>query len=114
MDLREGPMRLKVAYTDVSGTLNYFRRDTLFGRESKTTVGWRTTKHLPNSGASQFTRNGDVFGERTRDFTYQGSDTVLHVGNDLELVPNLWLSTGLAMIYTRRESDVTYPLKAAR
>ncbi|MBV4507894.1 TonB-dependent receptor [Pseudomonas sp. BW13M1] len=110
MDLREGPMRLKVAYTDVSGTLNYMRRDTLFGHESKTTLGWRATKHLPNSGASQFARpGGDNFGARSRDFSYQGSDTVLHAGNDLELIPNLWLTTGLAMIYTRRESDVTYP-----
>ncbi len=109
MDLREGAMRLKVAYADASGTLNYFRRDTLFGHESKTTIGWRTTKHLPNSGASQFSRVNDVVGARTRDFTYQGSDTVLHVGNDLELIPDLWLTTGLAMIYTRRESDVTYP-----
>ena len=114
MDLREGPMRLKVAYTDVSGTLNYIRRDTLLGHESKTTIGWRTTKHLPNSGASQFTRDGDVFGARTRDFTYQGSDTVLHVGNDLELVPDLWLTTGLAMIYTRRESAVTYPAEGGK
>ncbi|MDR6711777.1 iron complex outermembrane receptor protein [Pseudomonas hunanensis] len=110
MDLREGPMRLKVAYTDVSGTLNYLRRDTLLGHESKTTVGWRTTKHLPNSGASQFARtNGDNFGARSRDFSYQGSDTVLHVGNELELIPDLWLTTGLAMIYTRRESAVSYP-----
>ncbi|WP_312817901.1 TonB-dependent receptor domain-containing protein [Pseudomonas sp.] len=109
MDLREGDMRLKVAYTDVSGTLNYSRRDTLLGHESKTTLGWRTTKHPPNSGASQFSRINDVVGARKRDFTYQGSDTVLHLGNDLELVPNLWLTTGLAMIYTRRESDVTYP-----
>lgn len=109
MDLREGAMRLKVAYSDVSGTLNYFRRDTLLGLQSKTNIGWRTTKHLPNSGASQFSRVNDVVGARTRDFSYQGSDTVLHVGNDLELVPDLWLTTGLAMIYTRRESDVTYP-----
>lgn len=114
MDLREGPMRLKVAYTDVSGTLNYSRRDSLYGHESKTTLGWRTTKHLPNSGASQFARSGDVFGARTRDFTYQGSDTVLRAGNDLELVPNLWLTTGLAMIYTRRESDVTYPAEGGK
>lgn len=114
MDLREGPMRLKVAYTDVSGTLNYFRRDTLMGHDSKTTVGWRTTKHLPNSGASQFERTGDVFGKRTRDFTYQGSDTVLHAGNDLELVPDLWLTTGLALIYTRRESAVTYPAEGGK
>ncbi|MBA1324602.1 TonB-dependent receptor family protein [Pseudomonas plecoglossicida] len=115
MDLREGPMRLKVAYTDVSGTLNYLRRDTLRGHESKTTVGWRTTKHLPNSGASQFARtNGDNFGARSRDFSYQGSDTVLHVGNELELIPDLWLTTGLAMIYTRRESDVSYPASGGK
>ncbi|MBA6118792.1 MULTISPECIES: TonB-dependent receptor family protein [Pseudomonas] len=114
MDLREGPMRLKVAYTDVSGTLNYLRRDTLFGRESRTNLGWRTTKHLPNSGASQFARDRDVTGAHSRDFSYQGSDSVLHLGNDLELIPDLWLTTGLAMIYTRRESDVTYPATGGR
>ncbi|OLS62743.1 TonB-dependent receptor family protein [Pseudomonas putida] len=108
MDLREGPMRLKVAYTDVSGTLDYQRRHTLFGHESKTTIGWRTTKHLPNSGASQYSRVNDIVGAKTRDFSYQGSDTVLHVGNELELIPDLWLTSGLAAIYTRRESDVTY------
>lgn len=115
MDLREGANRLKVAYTDVSGTLNYIRRDTLYGHESKTTVGWRTTKHLPNNGASEFVRvseasNGNLpVGTRTRDFSYQGSDSVVHWANELELIPDLWLTTGLAMIYTRRESAVTYP-----
>lgn len=114
MDLREGAMRLKVAYSDVSGTLNYLRHDTLFGHQSNTTVGWRTTKHLPNSGASQFSRINDVVGARSRDFTYQGSDTVVHASNDLELLPDLWLTTGLAMIYTRRESEVTYPASGGR
>ena len=115
MDLREGPNRLKVAYTDVSGTLNYKRRDTLFGLESKTTVGVRTTKHLPNSGASEYVRiprantAGYAPGTKIRDFSYQGSDTVLHASNDLELIPDLWLTTGMALIYTRRESDVSYP-----
>ena len=115
MDLREGPNRLKVAYTDVSGTLNYKRRDTLFGLESKTTVGLRSTKHLPNSGASEYVRipagntSGYAPGTKIRDFSYQGSDTVLHASNDLELVPDLWLTTGMALIYTRRESDVSYP-----
>ena len=115
MDLREGPNRLKVAYTDVSGTLNYKRRDTVFGLESKTTVGLRSTKHLPNSGASEYVRipagNTAAYpaGTKMRDFSYQGSDTVLHAGNDLELMPDLWLTTGMALIYTRRESDVSYP-----
>ncbi|MFJ7141428.1 TonB-dependent receptor family protein [Pseudomonas protegens] len=115
MDLREGPNRLKVAYSDVSGTFDYKRRDTLWGRESRSTLGLRVTKHLPNDGASEFVRipagntAGYAPGTRIRNFTYQGSDTVLHVGNDLEIADDLWLTTGLAAIYTRRESAVTYP-----
>lgn len=115
MDLREGPNRLKVAYSDVSGTLDYKRRDSLWGMESRSTLGLRVTKHLPNDGASEFVRipTGNTAsyapGTRIRNFTYQGSDTVLHLGNDLEIADDLWLSTGLAAIYTRRESAVTYP-----
>ena len=118
MDLREGTIRLKVAYTDVSGTLNYVRHHSLFGHDSKTTVGWRTTKHLPNSGASEFVRvqvpGGNPVGTRSRDFSYQGSDSVVHIANELELVPDLWLTTGLAMIYTRRESAVSYPANGGK
>lgn len=109
MDLREGPMRLKVAYTDVSGTLDYQRRHTLFGHDSKTTIGWRTTKHLPNSGASEYARVDNIIGSKTRDFSYQGSDTVLHLANELELIPDFWLTSGLAAVYTRRETDVSFP-----
>lgn len=115
MDLREGTNRLKVAYTDISGTLNYIRQDTLLGRDSKTTVGLRTTQGLPNNGVSEYVRvpTGTTAtfapGIKTRDYSYLGSDTVLHVSNDLELLPDLWLTTGLAAIYTRRETEVTYP-----
>nr|WP_122864217.1 TonB-dependent receptor [Pseudomonas viridiflava] len=115
MDLREGTNRLKVAYTDISGTLNYIRQDTVFGRQSNTTLGLRTTKGLPNNGASEFVRipagNTASYtpGTRTRDYSYLGSDSVLQLSNDLELVPDLWLTTGVAAIYTRRETGVTYP-----
>lgn len=115
MDLREGTNRLKVAYTDISGTLNYIRQDTLLGRDSKTTVGLRTTQGMPNNGVSEYVRvpagTTATFapGTKTRDYSYLGSDTVLHVSNDLELLPDLWLTTGLAAIYTRRETEVTYP-----
>lgn len=115
MDLREGTNRLKVAYTDVSGTLNYIRQDTLFGHDSTTTLGLRTTQAMPSNGASEYVRvpagntAGYAPGTKTRDYSYLGADTVLHIGNDLELVPDLWLTTGLAAIYTRRETEVTYP-----
>lgn len=120
MDLSEGPNRLKVAYTDVSGTFDYKRRDTLWGLESQSTLGLRVTKHLPNAGASEFVRiptgntAGYAPGTLIRNFTYQGSDTVLHVGNDLEIADDLWLTTGLAAIYTRRESAVTYPQEGGK
>ncbi len=115
MDLREGNNRLKVAYTDISSTFNYIRQDSLFGHASKTTLGLRTTQAMPNNGTSEYVRTpagntaGYAPGTKTRDYSYLGSDTVLHVGNDLELVPDLWLTTGLAAIYTRRETRVTYP-----
>ncbi|TFY86678.1 TonB-dependent receptor [Pseudomonas kairouanensis] len=111
MDLREGTIRLKVAYTDISSTLNYIRQDTLFGHDSKTTVGLRTTQAMPNNGGSEYVRIPGAYapGTKTRDYSYLGSDTVLHIGNDLELVPDLWLTTGLAAIYTRRETEVSYP-----
>lgn len=116
MDLREGPNRLKVAYTDVSGTFDYKRRDTLWGLESHSTLGLRSTQHLPNAGASERVRIPTVPntikyapGTPMRNFTYQGSDNVLHASNDLEIADDLWLTTGLAAIYTRRESAVTYP-----
>lgn len=115
MDLREGTNRLKVAYTDISGTLNYIRQDTLLGRDSKTIVGLRTTQGLPNNGVSEYVRvpagttANFTPGTKTRDYSYLGSDTVLHVSNDLELLPDLWLTTGLAALYTRRETEVTYP-----
>ena len=120
MDLSEGPNRLKVAYTDVSGTFDYKRRDTLWGLQSQSTLGLRVTKHLPNAGASEFVRiptgntAGYAPGTLIRNFTYQGSDTVLHAGNDLEIADDLWLTTGLAAIYTRRESDVTYPQEGGK
>ncbi|WP_458371195.1 TonB-dependent receptor family protein [Pseudomonas fluorescens] len=120
MDLSEGPNRLKVAYTDVSGTFDYKRRDTLWGLQSQSTLGLRVTKHLPNAGASEFVRiptgntAGYAPGTLIRNFTYQGSDTVLHAGNDLEIADDMWLTTGLAAIYTRRESAVTYPQEGGK
>jgi iron complex outermembrane receptor protein len=120
MDLREGTNRMKVAYTDVSATLDYSRDDLLFGHQSKTTLGFRSTTALPNSGVSEHVRTpvgntaGYPVGTRTRDYSYLGSDNVLHLSNELELVPDLWLTTGLAAIYTRRQTEVTYPVNSDR
>ncbi|SDR81727.1 iron complex outermembrane recepter protein [Halopseudomonas sabulinigri] len=116
MDLMESPYRIRVDYSDVSATLNYRREHQLFGLNSNTTVGWRTTTNLPSSDAKEtayqpLNASGTVYpvGTLMRKYTHQGSDNVLHISNELELAQNLWLTSGLALIYTEREVEVTWP-----
>ena len=116
MDLMESPYRIRVDYSDISATLNYKREHQLFGLNSNTTVGWRTTTNLPSSDSKEtayqpLNANGTVYpvGTLMRKYEHQGSDNVLHVSNELELTPRLWLSSGLALIYTQREVEVTWP-----
>ncbi len=113
---RGGAYRIRVDYSDISGTLNYTRRHTLFGLNSSTTIGWRSTTNLPSSKAKEtaalpITVNGTPYpaGTRMRDYEHLGSDNVLHFSNDTELMPDLWLTSGLALIHTRREVQVTWP-----
>ena len=120
MDLMESPYRIRVDYSDISATLNYTREHQLFGLNSNTTVGWRTTTNLPSSDAKETAYEVWTpdraqpsvtypIGTLMRRYIHQGSDNVLHVSNDLELAPNLWLTSGLALIYTEREVEVTWP-----
>ncbi|MGE8504873.1 MAG: TonB-dependent receptor family protein [Pseudomonas sp.] len=108
--------RVRVDYSDVSGTLNYTRRHTLFGLNSTTTLGFRNTTTLPSSKSKEnaalpITVGGTAYpaGTLMRGYEHLGSDTVLHIGNELELTPDLWLISGLALIHTRREVQVTWP-----
>lgn len=113
---RGGAYRIRVDYSDISGTLNYTRRHTLFGLNSSTTIGWRSTTNLPSSKAKETAAlpinvNGTTYpaGTLMRDYEHLGSDNVLHLSNETELAPDLWLTSGLALIYTRREAEVTWP-----
>lgn len=112
--------RIRVDYSDISGTLNYTRRHTLFGLNSVTTIGWRSTTNLPSSTSRETAAlpinvesGGTTItypaGTLMRDYEHLGSDNVLHFSNDTELMPDLWLTSGLALIYTRREAEVTWP-----
>ena len=113
---RGGAYRIRVDYSDISGTLNYTRRHSLFGLNSVTTLGLRSTTNLPSSKSKETAAlpidvNGTTYpaGTLMRDYEHLGSDNVLHFSNDTELMPNLWLSSGLALIHTRREVQVTWP-----
>lgn len=116
MDIRESAYRVRVDYSDVSGTLAYKRHHTLFGLDSHTTIGFRSTTNLPSTKSKETAHmplnvGGSAYpsGTLMRDYIHQGSDNVLHASNDLELAPDLWLTTGVALVYTRRESEVTWP-----
>jgi iron complex outermembrane receptor protein len=101
-------------FTDASVSLQYERRDTLLGRRSETRVGLLSTRHL-HGWLDYYVRipAGPTaalpVGANIRHSVYGGSDDVLHAGNDLELAPRLWLSTGVSALRTHRSTEVTFP-----
>jgi iron complex outermembrane receptor protein len=102
-------------FTDVSASLQYARRDTLFGRRSDTKVGFLTTSHIdgyldtsvriPAAATAAL-----PVGTRIRRSEYDGADHVLHAGNDFEIAPKLWVSTGVSAVRTKRFTEVTFPV----
>ncbi|MFS7183286.1 hypothetical protein AB6846_24565 [Serratia proteamaculans] len=84
MDLREGTNRLKVAYTDISGTLNYIRQDSAVRTCQQQPRSACVLPGMPNNGASGIRARAcratpPIYapGTKTRDYSYLGSDTVL-------------------------------------
>jgi iron complex outermembrane receptor protein len=116
MDLNESLYRQQLDYTNLNATLDYRRRHTLFGRDSVTTLGLRVTHDLDADVREtlRFASNGYPAGTHTRDFSHHGTDSTLHLGNDLALSDTLRLQTGLALINTRRDVRVTWPVTPER
>ncbi|TWI67335.1 iron complex outermembrane receptor protein [Pseudoduganella lurida] len=103
-------------FTDLSFSLNYQRRETLFGLRSETKLGALSTSHnnhgwldtrvrIP-SGATA----GLPVGTLIRRAEYDGEDHILHAGNDLEIARDLWLTTGVSGVKTKRFTEVVYPV----
>ncbi|WP_261996949.1 TonB-dependent receptor [Stenotrophomonas sp. Ste96] len=116
MDLNESLYRQQLDYANLNGTLDYRRRHALFGHDSVTTIGLRVTHDLDANVREtlRFASNGYAAGTHTRDFQHYGTDSVLHLGNDLALSETLRLQTGLALIHTRRDAQVTWPATPER
>lgn len=116
MDLNESLYRQQLDYANLNGTLDYRRGHALFGHDSVTTIGLRVTHDLDANVREtlRFASNGYAAGTHTRDFQHYGTDSVLHLGNDLALSVTLRLQTGLAFIHTRRDVQVTWPATPER
>lgn len=98
-------------YTDINTSLRYLRKgDTLFGKPSDTTVALSDVR-LVNGGAQYYSGPKDdlAYTERAK---YTGShDSVIALGNELQVVDDTWLVTGLSMINITR--DVSLPYRTA-
>lgn len=93
-------------WTDFSTTLRYSRYDDrLFGLPSNTTITFSDTRNL-SGNARTYNRDTRAFLNHVR---YTGSsDTVLAIGNELQLNDRYWLNSGLSLINVRRDVRVPY------
>ena len=116
MDLNESLYRQQLDYANLNATLDYRRRHALFGRDSVTTIGLRVTHDLDADVREtlRFPSNGYAAGTHTRDFSHHGTDSTLHVSNELQLSDALSVQTGVALVQTRREVEVTWPQTSER
>jgi len=116
MDLNESLYRQQLDYSNLNATVDYRHRHLLLGRASVTTLGLRVTHDLDADVREtlRFASNGYAAGTHTRDFSHHGTDSTLHIGNDLALTDALHLQTGLALINTRRDVQVTWPATPER
>ncbi len=116
MDLNESLYRQQLDYANLNATLDYRHRHALFGRDSVTTIGLRVSHDLDADVREtlRFPNNGDPAGTHTRDFSHHGTDSTLHVSNELQLSDALSMQTGVALVQTRREVEVTWPRTGER
>ncbi|WP_459205651.1 TonB-dependent receptor family protein [Pseudomonas sp. MLB6B] len=93
---------------DLSFVLGYERTDQLFGHESRSNLAFTSTEHLKGEVNSTFAS------KQTRKFVDYGSsfDHVFSLGNDLQLVDGLWLTSGVSAVNVRRHADVKQALQA--
>jgi iron complex outermembrane receptor protein len=89
---------------DLALSARYKRQDTVFGGlQSNTQVAWLYAGILPNSINRGYNSDRRV---ELYQSSFSGYDNTVLVKNDLEVVHNLWLTTGLASIWQTRNSTV--------
>jgi iron complex outermembrane receptor protein len=101
-------------YSDLAATLEYTRSDSLSGRESKSSISLASTYH-PAAGVKVYENNPNItagpnaFDTLVKRANYDGSsDTVFRLGNDTEVLSDLWLTTGVALVSIRRVTEFEY------
>jgi iron complex outermembrane recepter protein len=89
---------------DLGVLLGYDRVDYLFGHESRSNIAFTSTQHLRGGVDSA---NGNKVS--LKQVNYKDSfDRVIALGNDINLVDNLWLTSGVSFINVRRKVNIDY------
>ncbi len=92
-------------WRDINTSLRYLRSEKLAGLQSDTTVSLTHSVAI-NSGVKTYS---ETTGALRKQATYDGSsDTVLAVGNELQLNPRTWLSTGVSVVNIKRDVRTLY------
>ena len=89
---------------DLGLLLGYDRVDYLFGHESRSSIAFTSTQHLRGGVNSA---NDDKVS--LKQVNYKDSfDRVIALGNDINLVDNLWLTSGVSFINVRRKINIDH------
>ena len=89
---------------DLGLLLGYDRVDTLFGHESRSNIAFTATQHLRGGVNSA---NDDKVSLKKVDYK-DSFDRVIALGNDFNLVDNLWLTSGVSFVNVRRKVDIDH------
>lgn len=92
-------------WRDVNASLRYLRSEQLFGLQSETSISLTRTQAIDSSVK---TYNGTTRALKKYATYDSSSDTVLAAGNELQLNPRTWLSTGLSVVNVRRDVNTLY------
>ncbi|MBF8672530.1 TonB-dependent receptor [Pseudomonas putida] len=89
---------------DLGLLLGYDRVDYLFGHESRSSIAFTSTQHLRGGVNSA---NDDKLS--LKQVNYKDSfDRVIALGNDINLVNDLWLTSGVSFINVRRKINIDH------
>ncbi|WP_085621844.1 MULTISPECIES: TonB-dependent receptor domain-containing protein [unclassified Pseudomonas] len=89
---------------DLGLLLGYDRVDYLFGHESRSNIAVTSTQHL--RGGVNSANDNKV---SLKQVNYKDSfDRVIALGNDINLVDNLWLTSGVSFINVRRNINIDH------
>ncbi len=89
---------------DLNLLLGYDRIDSWFGLESRSSIAFTSTQHL--RGEVNSTTAAKV---PLKQIDYKDSfDRTIALGNDLNLVDGLWLTSGVSFVNVRRKTNIDY------